>query len=53
MSLRAVAVTILSALALLPLAAGRRARAAEPSLVELLTGAGAYVLSYEDAFRVV
>ncbi|HYN01685.1 MAG TPA: hypothetical protein VE359_04510, partial [Vicinamibacteria bacterium] len=34
-------------------AAGRRARAAEPSLVELLTSAGEYVLSYEDAFRVV
>ena len=53
MRLPAVAATILSALALLPFAAGRRASAAEPSLVELLKSAGEYVLSYEDAFRVV
>ena len=53
MRLRAVAVTILSALALLPFAAGRRASAAALSLVELLKSAGEYVLSYEDAFRVV
>ena len=53
MSLRAVAVTILSGLALLPFATGRGATAAEPSLVELLTSAGEYVLAYEDAFRVV
>jgi len=53
MRLRAVAVAILSALGLLPLAAGRRAKAAEPSLVELLTSAGEYVRAYEDAFRVV
>ena len=32
---------------------GRGATAAEPSLVELLTSAGEYVLAYEDAFRVV
>jgi hypothetical protein len=53
MRLRALAVAILSALALLPLATGRRARAAEPTLVELLNSAGQYVLAYEDAFRIV
>ena len=53
MRLRAIAVTILSGLALLPFVTGRGATAAEPSLVELLTSAGEYVLAYEEAFRVV
>ena len=53
MGFRAIAVTILSGLALLPFATGQGATAAEPSLVELLTSAGEYVLAYEDAFRVV
>ena len=53
MQLRANAVTILSGLAFLAFATGRGATAAEPSLVELLTSAGEYVLAYEDAFRVV
>jgi hypothetical protein len=44
---------ILSALALVPLLAGRGAPAPPPALVELLAGAGQYVLAYEDAFRVV
>ena len=35
------------------LAVGGGATVAEPSLVELLTSAGEYVLAYEDAFRVV
>jgi hypothetical protein len=53
MQIRANAVTILSGLALLAFATGRGAAAAEPSLVELLTSAGEYVLAYEEAFRVV
>ena len=53
MQLRANAVTILSGLAFLAFATGRGATAAEPSLVELLTSAGEYVLAYEEAFRVV
>jgi hypothetical protein len=53
MNLRAVAATILSGVALLPLALGHGVRAAEPSLVELLTSAGEYVRAYEGAFRVV
>jgi hypothetical protein len=53
MNPRAVAATILAGLPLLPFAIGRGATAAEPSLVELLASAGEYVLSYEDAFRVV
>ena len=51
MTRRAVAVTILSALA--PLVAARGATAAEPSLVDLLRSAGEYVVGYEDSFRVV
>jgi len=47
----AVAATILSAL--VPIATGPQAKADGPSLVELLTSAGEYVLSYEDSFRVV
>jgi hypothetical protein len=47
------ALTILTALALLPLPAERGAAAPEPSLVEILSSAGEYVLAYEDAFRVV
>jgi hypothetical protein len=50
---RAVAVTILAGLPLLALATGRGTMAAEPSLVELLQSAGAYVRAYEDALRVV
>jgi len=55
MNPRALAATVLSvfALVLVPFAIGRRAKAAEPSLVELLTSAGEYVRAYEDAFRVV
>lgn len=51
MTQRAVAVTILSALA--PLVAARGATAAEPSLLDLLRSAGEYVVGYEDSFRVV
>jgi hypothetical protein len=50
---RAIAVTVLSGFALLAPATGRRATSAEPSLVELLTSAGEYVSTYEDAFRIV
>jgi len=50
--MRTSAVLAVTGLALLPLAGGE-ARPAEPSLVELLRGAGEYVLAYEDAFRVV
>jgi hypothetical protein len=53
MRARAVAVPILSGLALLALAEARRSSAAEPSLVELLTSAGEYVRSYEAALRFV
>ena len=54
MRLRAVAVTILSGCSpSCPLRPGQPATPAEPSLVELLTSAGEYVLAYEDAFRVV
>ena len=53
MRVRSVAVLILSGLALLPIARGRDAAAAEPSLDQLLQGAGEYVLAYENAFRVV
>jgi hypothetical protein len=41
------------AAAILLLAAVPRAPAAEPSLVDLLRGAGEYVQRYEDSFRVV
>ena len=51
MTLRAL--TLLTALALLPLPIERGAAAPEPSLVELLSSAGEYVLAYEDAFRVI
>jgi hypothetical protein len=40
-------------LALVAAAPGRPSAADEPSLVELLAGAGEYVLRYEDSFRVV
>lgn len=49
---RAAGTIISCALALLPCAIGQ-ATVAEPSLVDLLRGAGEYVLGYEDAFRVV
>jgi hypothetical protein len=52
MRLRDVVIT-LCGFALVPLATGRAALAAERSLVELLDGAGRYVVAYEDAFRVV
>lgn len=53
MKLRAVALGSACALALLGTTSGRRAAAADVSLVELLNRAGEYVLAYEDAFRVV
>jgi hypothetical protein len=53
MRVRNVAILILSGLALLPFARGRDAAAEEPSLDQLLQGAGEYVLAYESAFRVV
>ena len=53
MRVRVIVLAILTAVALLPLATQGRARAAEPSLVELLTSAGEYVRAYEEAFRVV
>jgi hypothetical protein len=53
MTTRTAAATLLCGLALLGLAVGRVAAAAEPSLVDLLTSAGDYVRAYEDAFRVV
>ena len=54
MSLRATPLVVAtSSLVLLPFAIGRGANAGEPTLVELLSSAGEYVLSYEDAFRVV
>jgi hypothetical protein len=52
MNLRAVAATMLTGVALLPFASGRRVSAAEPSLTELLGSAGEYVRAYEEAFRV-
>jgi hypothetical protein len=54
MNLRAAPLVVAtSGLVLLPFAVGRGATGAEPTLVELLSSAGEYVLSYEDAFRVV
>jgi hypothetical protein len=54
MGLRAAPLVVAtSGLVLLPFAIGREASATEPTLVELLSSAGEYVLSYEDAFRVV
>ena len=53
MRVRVIVLAILPAVALLPFATQGRARAAEPSLVELLTSAGEYVRACEDAFRVV
>ena len=46
----AAATVALAGLTLLPLAAGRGATAAEPSLAELLRSAGEYVFGYEHAF---
>jgi hypothetical protein len=53
MRLRVTAASILSGLALLPLATQARAGTAEPSLAELLASAGRYVSAYEEAFRIV
>jgi hypothetical protein len=53
MRVRDLALALLSGFALLVPATGRRAIAAEPSLVGLLTSAGDYVRAYEDAFRIV
>jgi len=53
MRVRGASHLILSGIALLPFARGREAAADEPSLVQLLQGAGEYVLAYESAFRIV
>ena len=53
MSPRAATSFVASGLALLLLAGGCPAGAAERTLVELLSGAGEYVVAYEDEFRVV
>jgi hypothetical protein len=50
---RVVALGMVCALAFVGVTNEPRAAAAEASLVELLNRSGAYVLAYEDAFRVV